>query len=219
MAESLAARLGARLRQQILTGVLAPGTIVVEPRLAEDFAVSKTPVREALQQLASEGLLTVLPKKGYLVRTMGLNDVRETLDLRMLLEPHVARCAAGFLTDDLVAGLRGDLDAQREAAAVSPLLAMASARSFHRRLAAGSRNGRLAAALDKCLDETSRAHHVLPGLQEYMGTPEEQAEHELIYAAVAAGNAEAAEQAMRAHLRSIHAAMASQFTAPGDLWG
>lgn len=219
MAESLAAGLGSRLRQQILTGVLAPGSIVVEPRLAEDFAVSKTPVREALQLLASEGLLTVLPKKGYLIRTLGLNDVQETLDLRMLLEPHAAKCAAGFLDDLLVAGLREDLDAQREAAPSAPLEAMAAARSFHRRLALASRNGRLAAALDKCLDETSRAHHVLPGLQDYMGAPQEQAEHELIFAAVAAGDAGAAEAAMRAHLRSIHAAMASQFTAPGDLWG
>ncbi|GAA4364037.1 GntR family transcriptional regulator [Paeniglutamicibacter cryotolerans] len=219
MAESLATRLGSRLRQQILTGVLAPGTVVVEPRLAADFAVSKTPVREALQQLASEGLLTVLPKKGYLVRTMGLNDVQETLDLRMLLEPHAARSAAGFLTDALVADLRQDLDAQREAAESAPLAAMSAARSFHRRLASGSRNGRLAAALDKCLDETARAHHVLPGLQDYMGAPEEQAEHELIYAAVAAGDPVAAESAMRAHLRSIHAAMASQFNAPGNLWG
>lgn len=219
MAESLAIRLGARLRQQILTGVLAPGTTIIEPRLAAEFAVSKTPVREALQQLANEGLLTVLPKKGYLVRTMGLNDVQETLDLRMLLEPHAAKCAAGFLTDELVAGLRADLDEQRETSEHAPLDAMAAARSFHRRLATGSRNVRLAAALDKCLDETARAHHVLPGLQVYMGAPQEQAEHEQIYAAIAAGDPVAAEAAMRTHLRSIHAAMASQFTAPGDLWG
>ena len=108
--------------------------------------------------------------------------MQEPLDLRMLLEPHAARGAAGCLTNDLVAGLREDLDAQRETAE--------------------------SAALDKRLDETARAHHIFPGLQDYMGAPDEQAGHELIYAAVAAGDPVDAEAAMRPHLSSIHAAMA-----------
>ncbi len=95
---------------------------------------------------------------------------------------------------------------------------MKSAREFHRLIAEASRNTRLAHTLRQCLDETARAHHVLPGLQHYMGAPTELAEHEAIYAAIAAGDAHQADSAMRQHLRSIRTAMAQQFTDPGNLW-
>lgn len=218
MSPSLTDRLALELRSAILTGVLAPGSIVVEHRLAQEYSVSKTPVREALRLLTSQGLLTVLPKKGYLVRTMGLNDVQETLDLRMLLEPHAAAAAAGFLPQHLTASLRQLLDAQAEVSSTDPLAAMNLAQDFHQAIADASRNTRLAESLRHCFDETARAHHVLPGLQHYMGIPTELEEHEAIYAAISASDARAAEDAMRVHLRSIRATMAQQFTDPGSLW-
>lgn len=218
MGTSLTDGLVVQLRSAILTGELAPGSIVVEPRLAEEYSVSKTPVREALRILTTQGLLTVLPKKGYLVRTMGLNDVQETLDLRMLLEPHAAASAAGFLSPALVAELRQILDAQAEVSTENPLAAMEAAQRFHQCIADASRNTRLADTLRHCFDETARAHHVLPGLQRYMSAPAEQAEHEAIYEAIAGADARAAESAMRVHLRSIRATMAQQFNDPGSLW-
>ncbi|MDO2934458.1 GntR family transcriptional regulator [Paeniglutamicibacter sulfureus] len=218
MSPSLTDRLVVQLRAAILSGRIAPGSIVVEPRLAEEYSVSKTPVREALRLLTSQGLLTVLPKKGYLVRTMGLHDVQETLDLRMLLEPHAAAAAAGFLPQELTVKLRQLLDAQAALSAADPLGAMKAAQDFHQAIADASRNSRLADSLRRCFDETARAHHVLPGLQHYMGAPTELAEHEAIYAAIAAADARAAEEAMRVHLRSIRTAMAQQFTDPGSLW-
>lgn len=218
MSGSLTDRMVVKLREAILTGQLAPGSIVVEPRLAQEYSVSKTPIREALRLLTSQGLLTVLPKKGYLVRTMGLNDVQETLDLRMLLEPHAAGSAAGFLSPTLVADLRQILDSQAEVAAENPLTAMETAQRFHQRIADASRNTRLADTLHHCFDETARAHHVLPGLQRYMGVPTELEEHEAIYAAIAAGDARTAEVAMRVHLRSIRDTMAQQFNDPGSIW-
>lgn len=218
MSPSLTDRLVVELRSAILTGVLAPGSIVVEHRLAQEYSVSKTPVREALRLLTSQGLLTVLPKKGYLVRTMGLNDVQETLDLRMLLEPHAAAAAAGFLPRQLTVRLRQLLDAQAEVSSTDPLAAMNLAQDFHQAIADASRNTRLAESLRHCFDETARAHHVLPGLQHYMGIPAELEEHEAIYAAISASDARAAEDAMQVHLRSIRTAMAQQFTDPGSLW-
>lgn len=218
MSPSLADRLAVQLREAILTGQIAPGSIVVEPRLAEEFSVSKTPVREALRLLASQGLLTVLPKKGYLVRTMGLNDVQETLDLRMLLEPHAAAAATGFLSQRLAVDLRGLLDTQAALSLADPLGAMKAAQDFHQAIADASRNTRLADSLRFCFDETARAHHLLPGMQRYMGVPTELEEHEAIYAAIAAADARGAEDRMRVHLRSIRAAMAQQFTDPGSLW-
>lgn len=218
MSVSLTDRLADKIRTEILTGVIAPGTIVVEPRLAEQYAVSKTPVREALRMLCSEGLLTVLPKKGYLVRTMGLNDVQETLDVRMLLEPHAAAATATFLTAQVASQLRQHLDAQAEISTSDPLKAMKAAQEFHQLIGEASRNTRISQILNQCLTETARAHHVLPGLQHYIGAPTELAEHEAIYAAIIASDAQAADTAMRIHLRSIRTAMAKQFTDPGQLW-
>lgn len=218
MSTSLSDRLTQKIRADILTGDIAPGSIVVEPRLAEQYAVSKTPVREALRMLCSEGLLTVLPKKGYLVRTMGLNDVQETLDVRMLLEPHAAGAAATFHTPQLAAQLRQHLDTQHEISSHAPLEAMAAAQEFHQLIGVASRNTRIIDILDTCLTETARAHHVLPGLAHYVGAPQELAEHEEIYAAIIAGDAPGAEAAMRKHLRSIRTTMAKQFTDPSRLW-
>lgn len=218
MAESMTARLATDLRRMILEGELAPGSLVVEPKLAEQFGVSKTPVREALRLLTTEGLLAVLPKKGYLVATMSSQDVAEVLDLRMLLEPHSCSSAAAFADPALVRTLRDLLDRQREHAAAEPLKSMEYAADFHRALAAGARNRRLSEVLARCFDETSRAYHVLPGLHGHLAADEELAEHEAVYAAVAAGDGAAAAEAMRAHLRSIRSAMARQFERPSGLW-
>nr|WP_259895465.1 MULTISPECIES: GntR family transcriptional regulator [unclassified Kocuria] len=63
------------MRSQRLAGQLKPGQRVIEPELAVSFGASKTPVREALQELAAEGLVEVLPKKGYRIRDMDAADL------------------------------------------------------------------------------------------------------------------------------------------------
>lgn len=217
-ARSLAQRLVDELRGQILSGALPPGEVLVEPRLAEGYGVSKTPVREALHLLATEGLVAVLPKKGYLVRTMAPQDLAEVLDLRMLLEPHAAGEAARHANAALLGSLRDALDRQREVSPTDPIEGMREARRFHETLASGARNSRLADALHRCFNETSRAHHILPGLREHMTDAVELDEHEAVYSAVASGDAAAAEDAMRAHLRTIHATVTRQFARGSGLW-
>lgn len=217
MATSLTEKLTAELRERILYGVIAPGTMVVEPRLAEEFKVSKTPVRESLRQLTSEGLLQILPKKGYLVRGVTLNDVYETLDMRMLLEPFTAAGAARHATAPFIAALRSQLDEQSRLAAEDPIGSMRCAQQFHRQLAEGGRNSRIAAALERCFHDTARAHYVLPGMQAYMSTSREIQEHEAIVQAIEAGEAKAAQQAMAEHLKSIRNAMLNQFETD-DIW-
>jgi len=82
------------LRDDILHSRLPPGAPIAEAVLAEHFGVSKTPVREALRLLAHDGLVLVLPRKGYVVRPMGFDDVAEVFALRIMLEPGVAADAA-----------------------------------------------------------------------------------------------------------------------------
>ena len=211
-------RLLADLRQMILTGRLAPGEVLVEPRLAEQFGLSKTPVREALHILAAEGLVTVLPKKGYLVQTMAAQDLSEVLDLRMLLEPHAAAEAARHATAGTVSALRSALDRQGELTGGDALDAMGAARGFHLAVAEEARNARLVTAIERVLDDMARAHHVLPGLQAQMAHPHELAEHEAILEAIAAGDGPAAGQAMRKHLRSVREAVLEHLQRTSTLW-
>src|SRR3954451_6110206 len=84
----------ARLREEILTARLLPGTTILEPELAARFGVSKTPVREALRLLVQDGWVMVLPRRGYLVRALGLDDLRDVFQLREMIEPGFAAEAA-----------------------------------------------------------------------------------------------------------------------------
>lgn len=210
MASSLSERLTLTLRERINRGELAPGELIIEPALAQEFEVSKTPVRESLRQLTSEGLLQILPKKGYLVRAISLNDVYEVLEMRCLLEPHVAGQVATMHSADLVVTLAGHLEAQEQLAISDPIASMHAAQRFHSDLSAASHNSRIVASLESCFAQTARAHYVLPAMQPYMSQSDELAEHQKIFAAIQDSDAVAAQEAMAVHLQSIRQAMLGQ---------
>jgi DNA-binding GntR family transcriptional regulator len=75
-----------RLRRDILDCALAPGTELHEPELAERFAISKSPVRDALLRLEAERLVVVRPRKGYKVAPVSLSDARDLFEFRALVE-------------------------------------------------------------------------------------------------------------------------------------
>lgn len=82
------------LRQRILSGAIAGGTRLYEVALAEELAISRTPIRAALSRLAEEGLLERGAGGGFVVRSFALADVVDTIDLRGVLEGTAARYAA-----------------------------------------------------------------------------------------------------------------------------
>jgi DNA-binding GntR family transcriptional regulator len=83
-----------RLRERILGGALPGGERLVEGRLSEDLGVSRMPVREALRQLASEGLVTIEPRRGATVTQFSEEQVRELVEVRATLEGLNAKLAA-----------------------------------------------------------------------------------------------------------------------------
>lgn len=84
----------AHLREAILGGLLSPGTRILEAGLARELRVSRTPVREALQRLAQEGLVELSPGKGARVRMLSPAEVQEVYEVRALLESEAAALAA-----------------------------------------------------------------------------------------------------------------------------
>lgn len=82
------------LRDRILNGAVAQGERLVEGRLSEELGVSRMPVREALRQLAAEGLVTIEPRRGASVTVYNAEQVREMVEVRATLEALNAKLAA-----------------------------------------------------------------------------------------------------------------------------
>ena len=95
-----------RVRTLIVEGQLAPQTRIHEGDLGKALGVSRTPLREALKVLASEGLIDLVPGRGAVVRKLTAKDVREMLDVLVALETLAGRLACAKASDEDVAALR-----------------------------------------------------------------------------------------------------------------
>lgn len=210
MAASQTDRLHALLSAKIRTAQIKPGDLLAEPEVAAEYGVSRTPARETLRLLASEGWLQVLPRKGYLVRPLQLQDVAEVMDLRAILEPELAAKAAEA-ADDAFADRLDELVAEQHAEGLSREERLTKAEAFHLWLADGSSNARAKSLLRPLVDEISRLHHAVPRLGRHVESEEERAAHERIAAAVRAGDADATRRLVREHLDEFRSAIFEAF--------
>lgn len=94
------------LKEDILSGELAPETRLVEVTLAERFGVSRTPVREALKRLSTEGLADLDPLRGLIVKGLDVQEVEEVYAIREVLDGLAARLAAERISTEDMARLR-----------------------------------------------------------------------------------------------------------------
>src|SRR5262245_34755206 len=101
--QALYEEVAARLRERIFAHDLAPGSWIDEQALAQTYGISRTPMREALKVLASEGLVTLKPRQGCYVAEVVESDLDEIFPVLALLEGHCARDATLGLDD---AGLK-----------------------------------------------------------------------------------------------------------------
>lgn len=90
---NLSGELAATLRNMIVDGTLPAGERINEVRLSQQLGVSRTPLREALAQLAQEGALTSLPRIGWFVRPLSLDEFEQIYPIRSLLDPEALRLA------------------------------------------------------------------------------------------------------------------------------
>src|SRR6202163_2421708 len=91
-----------RVRDMIIEGTLAAGTRVHEGHLGQELGVSRTPLREALKYLASEGLLELSPGRGAVVRSFSAKDVEDSLIVLASLEDLAGRLACIHASDDQI---------------------------------------------------------------------------------------------------------------------
>jgi DNA-binding GntR family transcriptional regulator len=154
---SLADEAYARIRRRIVGCDLAPGEQVTEGQLVETHGIGKTPVREALQRLAQEGLVQPIRRHGYRVAPITLRDVRDLFGLRLIIEPAAAELAVGRLDVD---HLR-DIQARYAACLlVDPTGAFPLNTAFHLASAQHSGNARLARTMAQLLSDSERLYNL-----------------------------------------------------------
>src|SRR5262245_53345201 len=91
-----------RIKEDIVVCRLRPGAEVTEAGLAQHYELGLAPIRAALSRLSQEGLVNVIPRRGYVITPITIQTVKEVFDLRLLLEPAAARAAAGRVNGDLL---------------------------------------------------------------------------------------------------------------------
>lgn len=101
------------IRKRILSGEFSPGQALLTETLASEIKVSRTPVRDALRKLETDGLVTIRAHLGASVKKMNLKEFREMSDLRLALESHAAGLAAVNRTDADLSAIKFALDAMR----------------------------------------------------------------------------------------------------------
>lgn len=196
-----------RLRAAILEGDLKPGQWLRQERLAQEYGVSQMPVREALKELAAEGLVEHVPYRGVRVVEFSAEDVEDLYAQRAFLEGRAARAAAQNITADELAELK-ELHAQMKKRLAPRHLAEYRDlnRRFHQTICAASRR----AYLIRTLNQLWAA---FPSMlwSNFVQTaniplPERDAtdmqEHEAIIAALEKRNAQEAERVMRYHIET-----------------
>ena len=97
--QSLTSAVAEKLRDKIVRGEIGEGEQLRQDAIANEFQVSRIPVREALRQLEAEGLITIIPHRGAVVSSLSPNDIEEVFEMRALLEGEVLRSSVPNLTE------------------------------------------------------------------------------------------------------------------------
>jgi DNA-binding GntR family transcriptional regulator len=207
------------LQERILSGAVATGTWLRQERLAAEYGVSRTPIREALRALQAQGIVEVVPHRGALVTGPTLRDIREAYAVRAELEGYAAELAADWVRDDQLERLRVAADLFREAIEDAPVADAADPRPrwsvandmFHDVVLEAAGNLRLADTIrtlhrsfprNVTWSTLSGSHHLLQ---------ENVEQHSAVLEAIAARDPAAARQAMTAHVRRSGELVALRF--------
>jgi DNA-binding GntR family transcriptional regulator len=187
------------LKEQIVSGTLAPDTRLIELAIAADFGVSRTPVREALKRLAAENLVLADPARGMVVHAPDAREIEDVFVVREALDALAARLAARRITPSELGRLRVILESMSDAIVAGKREAVVVANMrFHDVIYGAAGNGMLE-RLGRDLREFVRRFTTLP-----FASPERVndvlTEHRAIVAALEAHDPEAAEAASREHL-------------------
>ncbi|MGA1837413.1 GntR family transcriptional regulator [Herbiconiux sp. 11R-BC] len=204
---ALVDEIAAKIRARIMSGDIPIGAQLRQAELASDFGVSRTPVREALRQLQTGGLIDVVPNRGAVVRVPAPWEVREAYEVRAELESLAAARAVDRIS-------KGDLErlrvsnqemfdrplSEREPGLQTALEARHENDVFHNTITTVSANQRLARTIDEINEAFPRNVSAQLLVNDPRHREENYLEHIRIIEAIEAGDAERASREMREHV-------------------
>ena len=206
-ARAKANRLYARLREDILTGRLPPGQALSENLLAEEYRISRTPVREVFQRLIADDLLRVVPQIGSFVAPINLAAVADSQFVREALECQAVRRAAAVMTPAHAAALAAQLAAQQQRVAAGDQHGFfALDEAMHRAILEIAGHGTVWQVIAGVKAQLDRVRHL--SLEDAGWLAMIFCQHQDIVDRLGARDAEGAAQAMQQHLRTGFAAAA-----------
>ncbi|KAB2726145.1 GntR family transcriptional regulator [Ochrobactrum sp. MH181795] len=193
-------QLYATLRAAIIDNALSPGIRISEADVAQQYGVSRQPVREAFIKLANEGLLEVRPQRGTFVAKISLQAVMDARFVREAVEADIVKLLAQSPDQTLVTELRAQLVCQEKLVGGSARDFMEADEIFHRTLAEGADKGKAWRVVVEMKAQMDRVRFLSS-----MHFPVDRliAQHRAVVEAIAGGDALQAEQSMRGHLRGI----------------
>jgi len=190
------------LVHKIVTLDLAPGAVLSEGRLLNELKIGRTPIREAVQRLIAEGLVTHLHHRGMLVAEIRAADVQQIYEFRALIEGYAARLAAARMTPPELEELRHiHADMDRSASDTDTETFIALDRRFHELLARGARNHYVESVLLNLYNLHLRLWYYL--FKQQGGLRETVHEHQELIEALVRRKPDESELAMRTYVARL----------------
>jgi DNA-binding GntR family transcriptional regulator len=193
------------IRDQIVTLKLAPGSVIEESRLRTELGLGRTPIREALQRLAHENLVSFVPHRGTFVSDINLTDLHRLTEVRVELEGYAAGLAAeraGPGDRALMNALLAELDGIDEGNVYD---LMRLDQRIHRQVYQATRNTFLQAMLEESFNLSLRIWFL--GLDRGVRLKEAVEEHRRLLEAIVARDADLATSIMRRHVTAFEQAI------------
>ena len=187
------------LETQIVNGLRGPGTRLDERALAEEFGVSRTPIREAFRQLASIGLVEDLGRRGIIVSKHCASDLLDAFLVVAELEGIAARLAAQRISDEVLQSAQEANELCQKAVSIMDVSGFNSANMiFHNSIIKGAKNRLLHDQLATARPVTFPFRHHISRLPGYMEKSLE--EHSNVLSALSKGDADRAQELMFSHV-------------------
>jgi DNA-binding GntR family transcriptional regulator len=187
------------LRDEIIRGDLVPGQYLRLEEIAPRFDVSTMPVREALRDLAAEGLVTVFPRRGAMVTQLNADELQDIYDIRVALEEMAARLAVPFVTEAILTELASLIEQiENHRGDVATLVKLNH--QFHLTLYAASGRRHLCELIRMLRYRSQHYLHVYTAEVDEGHLPQTPGEHRAILEACRRGDAEQAATLTREHV-------------------
>ena len=191
-----------RIKEAIRNGELEPGQPLSETKLSKMLGISRTPVREAIQQLAQEGLVQIIPGRAITVASLSVQEVMNVVHVRSILEPEVARLAAASISPDNLENLRTVIQEMEETVDNENRATWAKADNrFHEILSGACPNKLLGEMVIQVRNRISYLSTDTQTNHNRLLTCTQ--EHRRVADAIIAGDPQAAEEAMRDHIEKL----------------